>query len=184
MKKHLRHIPNILSVIRLLMIPLFAVTYFDSTKNVYVAAGVYVLAWATDVLDGFLARRFRWISELGKILDPLADKLMQITVAICFSVTDRIFLLLAIPLVLKELCMLVGALIIIRKQKVVEPSHWYGKFASAFIFVVSVAVIIIRDNAVLNTVAAAAMLAVMLFALAMYYFHDFRGRYDLGLKRK
>ncbi len=184
MKKYFRHIPNILSVIRLLMIPLFAVAYFDTDASVYLAAGIYVLAWATDVLDGFLARHFRWISELGKILDPLADKLMQITVAVCFSVTDRIFLLLAVPLVLKEFCMLVGALIIIRKQKAVEPSHWYGKFASAFIFVCSVAVIIVRNNTVLNTAMSIAMLVVMLFALAMYYFHDFRGKYDLGLKRK
>ena len=183
MQKFLRQIPNMLSVIRLLMIPLFAVLYF-SDNSVYLTAGIYILAWATDILDGWLARHFGWITELGKILDPLADKAMQFIAALCFTITDRIFLFLLIPLVIKELTMLVGALIIIRTQKLVEPSHWYGKFASAFIFVCSVVLILIRNNAVLNTVLCFMMLAVMLFALVMYYIKDFKGKYNLSLKRK
>lgn len=183
MQRILRQIPNMLSVLRLLMIPAFVLLYFKDGAEPYTAA-IYILAWATDVLDGWLARRNGWITDLGKILDPLADKLMQLAAAVCFTISDRIFLIVLIPLILKELCMLAGALLIMRTQKLVEPSHWYGKFASAFIFLCSVALILVRGCAILDIILACAMLAVMLFALVMYYFRDFRGKYNLSLLHK
>ncbi|MBP5155250.1 MAG: CDP-alcohol phosphatidyltransferase family protein [Clostridia bacterium] len=174
-----RQIPNILSVLRLLMIPAFVVLYFrfDETPGVFYAAGIYILAWATDVLDGFLARRNNWITEAGKILDPLADKLMQLTVAICFTIENRIFLVLLIPTVLKETAIIVGALMIMKKQKHVEPSHWYGKAASVVLFLCSLVRIIVRGSCTLDVVLCCIMVAVMLSALALYYFKDFRGKF-------
>lgn len=176
-----RQIPNILSVLRLFMIPLFVVFYFKDSEApaVYYTAGIYILAWTTDILDGFLARHNGWITEAGKILDPVADKLMQLTVAICFTVDNRIFLFLLVPTVIKELAIIIGALIIIKKQKSVEPSHWYGKAASAALFLCSVIRIVFRGNDTLDIVLCTVMVTVMLFALVMYYIKDFRGKYVL-----
>lgn len=161
------------------MIPAFVVLYFkfDKTPGVFYAAGIYILAWATDVLDGFLARRNNWITEAGKILDPLADKLMQLTVAICFTIENRLFLVLLIPTVLKETAIIIGALMIMKKQKHVEPSHWYGKAASVVLFLCSLVRIIVRGNCTLDVVLCCIMVAVMLSALALYYFKDFRGKF-------
>ena len=73
-----KQIPNILSVIRLLMVPVFIAIYFSDIKNAEIwALAVFVAAELTDVLDGYLARKNGWTTEAGKILDPLADKLMQ-----------------------------------------------------------------------------------------------------------
>ena len=178
-----RQIPNMLSILRLLMIPLFVVLYFKYPEGnaVYITAAVYFLAWATDVLDGWLARRNNWITEAGKIIDPLADKLMQITVAVCFTVDNRVFLCLLIPLLVKELGMALGALVIIKQTKAVMPSRWYGKAATVLQFGCAMIRIIVRGNETLDTVLAVTMLAAMLFALAMYYFKDFRGKYNIDL---
>ena len=160
------------------MIPAFVVLYFrtDKTPGVFFAAGIYILAWATDVLDGYLARRNNWITEAGKILDPLADKLMQLTVAICFTIDNRIFLALLIPTVLKELAIVIGAIMIMKKQNSVEPSHWYGKAASVILFLCSLVRMIVRGNGTLDVVLCCIMVTVMITALALYYFKDFRGK--------
>ena len=81
-----KHIPNILSILRLMLVGVFIYTYFNVGK--YVALTVFIFAGATDVLDGILARKFNWITNVGKILDPIADKSMQITVLICLAVDD------------------------------------------------------------------------------------------------
>ena len=79
--------PNILTYLRLLCVPAFIAVFFaiDGAKNlnVYIAFGIFLFASVTDVLDGFIARRFNFITDLGKMLDPLADKLLQVSVAIC-----------------------------------------------------------------------------------------------------
>ena len=97
----MKHIPNILSTIRLFAIPVFVYAYFNLSP--YVAAVIYVAAWLTDALDGYLARRFNWITDIGKLLDPLADKLMQITAAVCFTIDNLLFLVVLVPLLIKEL---------------------------------------------------------------------------------
>lgn len=176
----MRHIPNILSVIRLLMIPLFVFCYFeyDEMPNTYFAAAVYAAAWITDALDGYLARRFNWITDIGKILDPLADKLMQITAAICFVIDNRIFLLLAIPLVIKEFAMLVGGIIVIKRNKKVTQALWYGKVATIVLFLCAFIRIIVRDSMVLDITLCSIMLVMLIFAFVMYYLKVYKAKPD------
>ena len=97
------------------MVPLFVVLFF-SDKHWW-ALTVFVLAGLTDVVDGILARRNNWITNIGKILDPFADKLMQCVVLICLFI-DAIspWWLLAIC-VLKEMLMGAGAIFLFKKQK-------------------------------------------------------------------
>ena len=71
-KMKLKNIPNILSVIRIGLVFVFIALFFGLDQP-YAALLVFLLAGATDVVDGYLARRNNWISNLGKILDPFAD---------------------------------------------------------------------------------------------------------------
>ena len=182
----MKNIPNILSAIRLVMVPLFVFLYFKYPEGagVYITAGIYVLAWATDIVDGYLARRNNWITDVGKILDPLADKLMQFAAVVCFTIDNRIYLIMLIPLVIKELCILIGAMLILKRKKIVASSHWYGKLASVILFGCALTRIIFRGSAALDVILCVIMLVTMLFALVMYYFKDFKGQYNLSLFRK
>lgn len=160
------------------MIPLFVYSYFEYADypQCYIAAGIYLLAWVTDALDGYLARRNNWITDAGKILDPLADKLMQIAAAVCFTIDNTIFLALLIPIVLKELAIMIGGILIIKRQKVVTQAKWYGKLATVILFLCAFLRIIIRGNAVLDIIICTVMVAMILFALVMYYLKVYKAK--------
>ena len=132
-------IPNILTIFRLVLVPCTAVAIgFD---NYVLAAIFFGVAGATDVVDGFLARKLNQITYLGKILDPLADKLLTIVTFIMLAYKMRIFP--AVPwlnwllpglLIAKEFVMLLGGLLVMKKANKVKSSNWYGKAATAIFF--------------------------------------------------
>ncbi len=137
-----RFIPNILSVIRLCLVPLFAYIFFlHYPENIWYAVLIFFFAGATDVLDGWLARRNNWISNVGKILDPLADKTMQCVALICLYAKEIIPMWLVVTYIGKELLMLVGAVVVFRKQSVVVKSSFWGKFAVC-VFYASIAALV------------------------------------------
>ena len=177
-----KQIPNILSTIRLFMIPAFVITYFK--YRAWISAVIYVAAWLTDALDGYLARRNNWITDVGKILDPLADKCMQFAAAVCFSIEDPIFLLVAIPMFVKEIAMLLAAVLIAKTKNVVVASSWYGKVATVLLFLCAFTKILVRHNHIFNVIIAVFMLTCMIFSFLMYYFKDFKGKYKLELFHK
>ncbi len=164
-----KQIPNILSVIRLLMVPLFVVLFFSESKySNYCALSVFILAELTDVLDGYLARRNNWITDLGKILDPLADKLMQLAAFICLAIKNNDLIFLAVLVTVKELCFVICGLVIRRKKNYVVVSKWYGKMAT-FIIALCVCIMIIwGDIPAVAYSCAAACAASMIFAFVMY----------------
>lgn len=127
----MKHIPNILTVIRLILV---GVLVYLFTKSQYLwCMIIYLTAFATDVLDGYLARRNNWISNVGKVLDPLADKLMLIALLSCFYYVDEIPLYLLIIVVLKDVAMIViGGYLYTRK--VVVFADWFGKIATGLFF--------------------------------------------------
>jgi cardiolipin synthase len=178
----MKHIPNILSTIRLFAIPVFVYAYFNLSP--YVAAVIYVAAWLTDALDGYLARRFNWITDIGKLLDPLADKLMQITAAVCFTIDNLLFLVVLIPLLIKELAMLIGGMLVIKPQKVVAQAVWYGKLATVVIFVSAFVRLLVRDCLAVDIAVCAVILIMLVFSLLMYYFKIFRGKYNETIRKQ
>ena len=114
--------------------------------EIYWALGVFLLAGASDVADGYLARRFNWCSNLGKVLDPLADKLMQGTVVISLAIYNFIPYWLAIPFVLKDALMLLGGLFFFKKKQTVVVSSWFGKLAVCYYYLVIVLAILLKDQ--------------------------------------
>ena len=102
-------VPNLLSMFRLILVPVFAVVFFQPAPNAHLwAALIYLVAFLTDIADGWIARHFNQISKLGRILDPMADKLMTFTVIICITVDEVIPLWAVVVFFCKELCMAIG----------------------------------------------------------------------------
>ena len=127
-------IPNVLSIIRIILSVVFCIIYFRPGMLI-AALAVIVLSGITDLLDGYIARKYNQISELGKILDPISDKLFQVSTVICFVVSGAVPYWAVIVVVIKELVMLIGALVYYNHSEVVIAAKWYGKLASTLFFI-------------------------------------------------
>lgn len=127
------NIPNLLSFFRIVLVPVYVLLFFKVSKPL--AALVLILCAATDALDGYLARKNNWISDLGKLLDPLADKLASLSCLICLTIADLLPLWITSLALLKEVAMIVGAAFILGKKKIVVYSVWYGKLATVLFYV-------------------------------------------------
>lgn len=136
-------VPNAMSVFRILMIPVFI--SFSLKDNIPGALLALALSGLSDALDGFVARKFNQITELGKMLDPLADKLTQGAVAICIAVRYPSICPLLFLLVTKELIMLCGACYLLKNKKKPCASKWYGK-VSTTLFYIAIALIVVLDS--------------------------------------
>ena len=127
----LKHIPNILTILRFIFIPI--ILYFIFTGNYILGIVFFTVSGVTDVLDGFIARKFNLVSNFGKLMDPLADKLTQISVLACLVKVDIIPFWILVIVILKELLMVVGASFLYGKDVVVY-SKWYGKLATVLFY--------------------------------------------------
>ncbi len=146
----LKNIPNVLSVIRICLVFVFIAVFFGG--HIYWALLTFLLAGATDVVDGYLARRNNWITNLGKILDPLADKLMQFTVLICLNIKGFIPLWFVIPFFLKDFVSLLLGLIVIKRRSVTIVSKWYGKLTVCVFYLTIFISMVFKDYFASNTV--------------------------------
>ncbi|MPM84746.1 CDP-diacylglycerol--glycerol-3-phosphate 3-phosphatidyltransferase [bioreactor metagenome] len=126
----MKKLPNILTVLRLAMVGVYV--YFFMTDQYWWALGIYFLAVVTDWADGYIARKYDAISDVGKLLDPLADKLMVTAALFCFALRGMIPWAIFIAVAVKELLMVVGGLFLYNKNVVVH-SDMFGKVA-AFTF--------------------------------------------------
>ena len=137
-------VPNVLSVLRILVVPFFAWRFLAG--DLYTAAGLLVLSGLSDLFDGMIARKFDQVTELGKMLDPFADKLTQGVVALCLAVKFPVICPVLAIFVLKELTMLgCGAFLLLKRRKRPCAAKWYGKVATVM-FYVSVSVIVVMDG--------------------------------------
>lgn len=136
-KKELWTIPNLLSLFRLVLIPIYIVIFIRATKpaDYYIAGGILAVSCLTDLVDGKIARHFNMISNVGKILDPLADKATQFALIICLTVKHPILLALVILFVVKESFQLIAGLITLRKGKILAGARLTGKVSTTVLFV-------------------------------------------------
>lgn len=140
----MKHIPNILSVIRILMIPV--IVWQMATGNMFWAGVLLVISFLTDFLDGWLARHFDWTSDVGKVLDPAADKLTQVAVSITLIVVMRQYWWLFAFLIFKDVVMGLLGLWVIGKGVKMEGAQWTGKIAT-FMYYFTVVVIALFPGA-------------------------------------
>lgn len=134
-------IPNLLSVIRILLIPVFAVLFLKD----YVIAAVIVIIVAelTDLIDGKIARKFNQVSALGKLLDPIADKLSQMSIVIVLIVKywDNAIKYLFMFFILKELLMILGGVVLLSKGLRPVAAEMWGKVATTVFCIVMIFVL-------------------------------------------
>ena len=132
-----------LSVLRILVIGPFA--YFFLNDQLLWAVAMLAFSGLSDLFDGLIARKFNQVTELGKMLDPVADKLTQATIAVCLAVKHPILIPILLVFVFKELGMLVGGCILLKKKKRPCAAKWYGKVAT-FSFYISAVVIVVMEG--------------------------------------
>ena len=164
-------VPNILTYLRFLLVAPFI--FFFLNKN-YIAAALCIgFSGLSDCLDGFLARKLDQVTSLGKILDPIADKVTLVSVAVCMVIYMPSLLPIMLVMIGKEFLMLLGGLILLIMKIPPPPARWYGKVATV-IFYLSVCTIIFLKaafnitNDMLITVTFIVTAAFMVFALVMY----------------
>ena len=121
-------IPNVLTIIRMLLIPVFVVLFFHEEEIKVASLCVFCAASLTDMLDGYLARKLNQITDFGKLFDPLADKLMVLTAMICQTFWGPLPLVAVIIVAAKELLMVLGGVFMLSKDVVVY-SNYFGKSA-------------------------------------------------------
>ena len=126
-------IPNILSFVRLAMIPVICYSYLY-LKSSLITCILLFISGLTDVVDGYIARHFNMISDLGKALDPLADKLTQFAVLLCLVSRFSSLMLLAVLLVVKEIINALGNILVTRKTGVVYGAEWHGKLNTVILY--------------------------------------------------
>lgn len=171
MKKEIWSVPNILSYVRILLIPFIVASYLTAKTDAdYACAAVLVLlSGLTDCADGWIARRFHLVTELGKVIDPIADKLTQAAIALCLMLRYPLMRILVVVFVVKELTTGVLSLIQYKKGLKLNGAMWFGKVATIVFYIVAlvlIAVPAIPEQAA-NALIALAML-LMLFAFARY----------------
>ena len=137
----LKHIPNILTIIRFLLIPI--IIFYVFTGNYILAFVFFSISGLTDIADGFIARKFNLISNFGKLMDPLADKLTQIATLTSLVLTNIIPIWILLIVLLKEFIMICGASFLYGKDVVVY-SKWYGKLSTVLFYVAIVCSFVIK----------------------------------------
>lgn len=134
------NIPNLLSLFRLMLIPVFVSVFFSGDFEGHaIATLIFLVAGATDVIDGRIARKYNQITLLGRILDPLADKLMVLAALICCMIEGAVPIWAVALYSVKEIIQAVCGVLLFRKVKDVPPSNLLGKTGTvAFYFTIAV----------------------------------------------
>ena len=170
-KKVLFNIPNCFCFFRILLIPLFLYVYFVADfKNRYlVAAFVLVISGISDFLDGFIARKFNMVTDFGKFIDPVADKLTQFVVAITLLFSYPLAWVLLIIIILKDLMLAIVGLYLYDYGLKITGASWWGKIATAYFYVIVIVLIGLHiPNTVISFVLIITGSVLMLLSFILY----------------
>lgn len=131
---------------RIVLIVVFIPIYFSEIENnLLIALGVMILSGLSDVADGFIARRFNMISDFGKVLDPVADKLTQGVILFCLLINHSSILPMFVVLFVKELLTAFAATYLLRNGLKPMSAKWWGKLSTAIIYI-TIFYIILNDH--------------------------------------
>lgn len=139
-----KNIPNILTILRFILIPI--ISYFIFTGHYLLGFIFFTISGITDILDGAIARKFNLVTNFGKLMDPLADKLTQISVLATLVFQKIIPFWILVVVLLKELLMIIGASFLYGKDVVVY-SKWFGKLATVLFYLAIVCSLINKEFA-------------------------------------
>ena len=184
--KHLQfvwNIPNVLSLVRLALLPVFAILYLSG--ELYWSLLVLALSGLTDLFDGVIARKFNQITEIGKLLDPLADKITQVAVLVCLTIRNVALVPLFIICFTKELLQAIGGWILLSRNEIIRGSKWFGKVSTFTFYIVMLAIALWEEMPHWLMITLIALVAVtMLFSFFMYLSLYFKLRREKTTKQE
>lgn len=167
----MKYLPNILTLARLLMVPLFPYVFFNLNNGRIIALLIFLTASATDFFDGFIARKYNVISNIGIALDPLADKLMLLTVLICLYISNDIPFIILLIMLLKEFTLIsFGSLLYFKKEKTTIPANIFGK-AATFLFSIAIILMLLYPNKTLSTYSIMIAVVAKILAFIVYLYN-------------
>ncbi len=167
-------VPNVISLVRIFLVPLFVWLYIKGMPEgqevwQYWSFGVLALSGLTDCVDGYIARRFNQISEMGKILDPIADKLTQMAVLICVAWNYTELIPLMVVCICKEIGQAIGSVLMLKKGAKVQAAKWYGKITTIVFYMVMAAFVLWPNMPLYLTVPLGVVVAgLMIFTFVQY----------------
>lgn len=185
-KKEVFSIPNLLSLFRLALIPVYAYIYLNATETYHflLAGTIMAVSCITDMIDGKIARRYNMITTLGKILDPLADKITQFTLTLCLSLEHPVLMPVLALFVVKELFQLVMGILHLRKGRMLPGALMAGKICTTVLFISLIALVLfpnIPPVAVdIIAIVDGVFLAISFVSYILAYFGKNRKVQDLG----
>lgn len=158
----LKYLPNALTIMRFILIPV--IIFYIFTGNYILAFIFFTISAVTDVADGFIARKYNFVSNFGKLMDPLADKLTQIATLASLVISHIIPIWILVIVLSKEFIMIIGASFLYGKDVVVY-SKWYGKLATVLFYLAIVFSLLINQ---FNLDSIWSNLDLWLFYLALF----------------
>lgn len=177
-KKDVLTIPNMLSLFRLVLIPVYIVIYLNATttREYFLAGTILAVSCLTDMIDGQIARHFNMISNVGKVLDPIADKLTQLALTVCLSVKYPVLRVVLVLFVAKEVFQTLALVVMYRRGKVLPGSLMPGKLCTTVLFLSFIVMVLIPDLNIRLVNAIAILDAAFLVYAFIGYFLAYFGR--------
>lgn len=168
-----------MSYFRIILIPVFCYFYLtaESNKDYYIAGGILLISTLTDFLDGKIARKFHMITELGKALDPIADKVTHGAIAICLCFRFPLMWALVGLMLVKEGYMAVIGIINLHQGKKLDGAMWFGKVCTAVLFFVMLLLVFLPQlSMTMANLLIVITMVVMLVTLILYMrvFHQMK----------
>lgn len=144
------NLPNKLTILRVILIPFFVffmmAPYFEGYGN-YIAVAIFIVASLTDMLDGKIARKYNLVTNFGKFMDPLADKLLVCSAMICLIETGQLAAWIVIIIIAREFIISGFRLVASDNGVVIAASYW-GKFKTTFQMLMVIVLILDIQNQV------------------------------------
>ena len=162
-------IPNILSFFRIALIPVIVCVYCGLEMPLLALAFI-LLSGLTDIVDGYIARKYNMITDFGKSIDPIADKMTQIAVLICLVTRFKLMLLPLCIMAVKETVLLLARLWLFRKTEKIYGAVWHGKVNTTILYImIYTHMIWFNINATVSTVLIYISAGFMMFSFIAYF---------------
>ena len=188
-KKEIFSIPNLLSLFRLLLIPVYITIYLNARDedDYFLAAAILAVSCLTDMIDGKIARHFNMITSVGKILDPLADKLTQFALILCLSLRHPVLWYVVGLFFVKEVFQLIGCTIGLRKGLTMTGSLLPGKICTTVLFLSLILMVMlpgIPENVVTVIAVVDSIFLILAFVSYAFAFLSKKAKHKLFIDEK
>lgn len=171
-KSDLWTVPNILTYLRFVLVVPFVILFLQEK---YLAAAVCIgLSGISDCLDGFFARKLNQVTQLGKLLDPIADKITLISVMFCMAFYAPNVIPILVILIAKDVAMLLGGVSLLKRKITPPAAEWFGKLATIVFYFAVCAIVFLKavinyQSIIVDDILLSITAVVMLYALYRYY---------------